>query len=337
MRNVLMLVAFLVAVHVSLAQGTSSKTPSVPRDPPIGSVGTRSAKIENLLKAAEHLEAAGLKEDAERFRRQADHERAAAVVEIEALRAEVEQLRALTAIAQPLLLHVRVFQFSRTKLRALGPVAREEAFPARRSVVDALRENTDDAVISALGTFGSGTACVALAPDDRFFTTLESLAKKGLMKLVADPTIGALSGRSASFHSGGEIPVPESRSLGTTSISWKKYGTQLDFVAIAAPRRMIRLDCRARVSEIDRTLRFVIDGTAVPALRDQEVETSAEVRAGQTLVIGGLVQTYMEAENVELPGSGSTGKSDKNHVVQEIRNEVETLFLLTPELAAATR
>ena len=136
-------------------------------------------KIENLLKAAEHLEAAGLKDDAQRIRRLADHERAAAAAEIEALRAEVEQLRALTSTPQPILLHVRVFQLSRTKLRGLGLQFSEAASHAPRSVVDALGEYTDGRIVSAHGRFGSDTACVALDPNDRFFAALESLAKRG--------------------------------------------------------------------------------------------------------------------------------------------------------------
>ena len=111
------------------------------------------------------------------------------------------------------------------------------------------------------------------------------------MKLLADPTIATASGRPASFHSGGEIPVPEPQSLGTISISWKKYGTQLNFVAVAPPHQVVHLDFRAILSELDTTLSFAIDGTQVPALRSQEVETNAAVGAGQTLVVGGMVQT----------------------------------------------
>ena len=47
-----------------------------------------------------------------------------------------------------------------------------------------------------------------LDPNDRFFSALELLGKKGLVKTLSEPTIGGVSGRPASFHAGGEIPVP---------------------------------------------------------------------------------------------------------------------------------
>ena len=335
MRNLAALVVFLGAVPICLAEQANCPPTASPHEAAKESGSARSAKIEHLLKAAEHLEAAGMKDDAQRIRRQADHERAAAAAEIEALRAEVEQLRALTNTPQPVLLHLRVFQLSRTTLMGLGLRFWKEPRHAPRSVVDALGEYTDGRIVSAHDRFGSATACVALDPDDRFFAALESLAKKGLVKLLSDPTIVAVSGRRASFHSGGEIPVPEQQSNGTISISWKKYGTQLNFVPIALPHQMIRLEFHAISSEIDPTLSFAISGTTVPALRSQEVETNAVVRSGQTLVVGDLVQTRITTRPSAASADRATEKSGQPHDEEEIREEIETVFLLTPELVSA--
>ena len=290
MRTLAALVIFLGAVHICLAEQPNCPPTASPHDAAKES-GPRSMKIENLLKAAEHLEDAGLKDDAQRIRRLADHERAAAAAEIESLRAEVEQLRALTSTPQPILLHVRVFQLSRTKLRGLGLQFSEGglACTAIRGGRIGRVHGWADCQCARPIRFGYGLC--ALDPNDRFFAALESLAKKGLVKLVADPTIATVSGCSASFHSGGEIPVPEQQINGTISISWKKYGTQLDFVAIAVPHQKVRLEFRAELSEIDPTLSFAINGTQVPAVRSQDVNTNAEVRTGQTLVVSGMVQT----------------------------------------------
>ena len=176
-----------------------------------------------------------------------------------------------------------------------------------------------------------------LDPDDRFFAALESLAKKGLVNVLSDPTIVAVSGRSASFHSGGEIPVPEQQSNGTIAISWKNYGTQLDFVPIALPHQMIRLEFRAVSSEIDPTLNFAISGTTVPALRSQEVETNAVVRSGQTLVVGDLVQTRITTRPSAASADRATEKSGQPHDEEEIREEIENRLPVDARIGVGPR
>jgi pilus assembly protein CpaC len=141
-----------------------------------------------------------------------------------------------------------------------------------------------------------------------------------------------VSGRPAFFNAGGEFPILIPQSLGTVSIEYKKYGTQVDFVPIVLGNGTIRLEVRPRVSEIDNTRSVTINGTVVPGLRVREVDTGVEMKAGQTLALAGLVQTRIEADNTgipwlsDLPYLGIPFRKNS-----ELRNEVELLILVTPQ------
>ena len=65
----------------------------------------------------------------------------------------------------------------------------------------------------------------------------------GLVTTLAEPTLTALSGETASFLAGGEFPVPISQSLGSVTIEYKQYGVGLAFTPYRTGRRP-HLDAR---------------------------------------------------------------------------------------------
>ncbi|GAB4127667.1 MAG: pilus assembly protein N-terminal domain-containing protein [Thermogutta sp.] len=241
------------------------------------------------------------------------------------------------------LLHVKVMEVSRTKLRALGfdwtQISGQNI--VRSSVsglisgatgADAVAGTSASAVTSGAETFFFSV----IDGSDAFFGVLEALRQDNLMKVLAEPTLVTVSGRPAFFQVGGEFPIIVPQSLGTVSIEYKKYGTQVDFVPIVLGNGKIRLEVRPRVSEIDTARSVVINSTTVPGLRVREVDTGVEMKAGQTLAIAGLVETRVEAQRRGLPWI-----SDVPYIgvpfrrVVEKTNDVELLILVTPELVSA--
>ncbi len=238
---------------------------------------------------------------------------------------------------QQVLLHVKVMEISRTKSRTLG--------------FDFVQINGDDFVTSGisglLGDFTSSTGLVEatggqtasfgiINNQEAFFGLLEALRKNSLMKILAEPDLVAVSGRPSSFNVGGEFPILVPQSLGTVSIEYKKFGTQLDFVPIVLGNGRIRLEVRPRVSEIDNTRSVIINETAIPGLRVREVETGVEMRSGQTLAIAGLIQTRLENEVRAVPYLGDLpwlGAAFRR--TNSVMNEIELLILVTPELVDA--
>jgi pilus assembly protein CpaC len=230
------------------------------------------------------------------------------------------------------LLNVRVMEVSRTKLRTLGfDFASFVGDDFVVSSVSGLITAFSDAAVSTTTseTFSFGV----LKNGNAFFGVLEALRQNNLAKVLAEPNMVAVSGRAAFFNVGGEFPILVPQSLGTVSVEYKKFGTQVDFIPIVLANGNIRLEVRPRVSEIDPTRSVVINNLTIPGLRTRECETGVELRAGQTLAIAGLVQMREEAETrglpwlMDIPYLGA-GFRRVNHV----ENEIELVILVTPQL-----
>ncbi len=238
---------------------------------------------------------------------------------------------------QQVLLHVKVMEVSRTKMRSLGF---DWSYISGANVVTSGAAGLISAATPANGT-DLASITTAGSPNflfnvingpNTFFGVLEAMRRDNMAKLLAEPTLVTVSGRPASFQSGGEVPVTTGGSLGVPSNTvYKPYGTQVDFVPIVLGNGRIRLEIRPEVSEIDGA-RGTDDQ---PAFRNRRVDTGVEMEAGQTLAIAGLIQTRIESSRQGLPWVSElpyVGAAFRR--TEEERNEVELLILVTPELVA---
>jgi pilus assembly protein CpaC len=234
---------------------------------------------------------------------------------------------------QKVLLHVKVMEVSRTKLRNLGFDC-SATFSAGGFV-----NQTASGVLGfdADGLVDIGRPGIRFGITDdsgNFLGFLEALRQNNLAKLMAEPTLTTLSGRPATFNVGGEIPIPVQQSVGVTTIVWHEFGTRIDFVPIVLGNGVMRLEIRPAVSEVDPSLADPITGT--PGFRLRRADTAVEMKAGQTLAIAGLVQSREEALNrgvpilADLPWFGAPFRR-----VQNTRNEIELLIFVTPEFCEA--
>ena len=234
---------------------------------------------------------------------------------------------------QQVLLHVKVMEVSRTKLRALGFDWTYLSGPTQivSAAAGLIGEVTpalggEPAVVEHTGNFRFNV----VGGSNMFFGVLEAMRHDNMAKLLAEPTLVTVSGRPASFQSGGEVPVTTGGGLGVPANTvYKPYGTQVDFVPIVLGNGRIRLEVRPRVSELDSSRS--VNGT--PGFRVRQVDTGVEMQAGQTLAIAGLIQNRVESSRQgipwvsELPYVGAAFRR-----TQEEMNEVELLILVTPEL-----
>lgn len=237
---------------------------------------------------------------------------------------------------QQVLLHVKVMEISRTKLRNLGfdwtylsGVNQVSSAAAGLLATVTAATGNDPASVTGSGNFMFNV----IDGPTTFFGILEAMRRDNMAKLLAEPTLVTVSGRPASFQSGGEVPVTTGGGLGVPANTvYKPYGTQVDFVPIVLGNGRIRLEIRPEVSEIDAA-RSSSDGQ--PAFRNRKVDTGVELEAGQTLAIAGLIQNRVESSRQglpwvsELPYVGAAFRRD-----HEEMNEVELLILVTPELVA---
>jgi pilus assembly protein CpaC len=145
-----------------------------------------------------------------------------------------------------------------------------------------------------------------------FDAQISVLERKGLLSVLAEPNLVALSGQVASFLAGGEFPVPVSQggeALGGTAITveFKPFGVGLSFTPTVVGKDLMSLVLRTEVSAIDRSLAVfsALPGqVSIPGLRVRRTETTVEVRDGQAFAISGLLQHDFEDAIEQFPWLG---------------------------------
>ncbi|MDP7017827.1 MAG: pilus assembly protein N-terminal domain-containing protein, partial [Pirellulaceae bacterium] len=243
--------------------------------------------------------------------------------------------------AQQVLLHVRVMEVSRTKLRKVGFDwaffnGNDGIVQNAAGLIGDFAINPAGAASFAQSTMGQNVSFGVVDGAGGFFGFLEALRQDNLAKVLAEPTLTTVSGRPASFNVGGEIPILVPQSLGTFSIEYREIGTRVDFVPIVLANGHIRLDVRPTVSEIDPSRSVTVQNVTIPGIRSRWVDTGAEMRSGQTLAVAGLVQTRVEAERkglpvlADLPWVGAMFRRQ-----EETENEIELIITVTPEFVDA--
>ncbi len=237
---------------------------------------------------------------------------------------------------QQILLKVKVMEMSRTKLRRMATdfsvLSNNGGFFS--TGVSGLITNTDVAggVHTITDTAGKAAEFGIVHDNTTFFGFIDWLQQNRIAKILSEPNIMAVSGRPAQFNVGGEIPIVVPQSLGTASIEYKPFGTQIDFLPIVLGNGNIRLEVRPRISEIDDSRSVVIQNFTVPALTVRQVDTAVEMKAGQTFALAGLVQERTEALKRGLPYISDVpivGLPFRK--VEDVTNEIELLIIVTPE------
>jgi len=162
---------------------------------------------------------------------------------------------------------------------------------------------------------------------------LDALKEDGLVKVLAEPTLMALSGQKAKFLAGGEFPVPVPQGLGTVGIEYKPYGVSLSFTPTVLDDNRISMIVEPGVSELDYTNAVTISGTTVPALTIRNVSTVIELGDGQSFAIAGLLQDNITETIGKYPYLGDVpvlGALFRSSQFQ--RNETELVVIVTPHL-----
>jgi pilus assembly protein CpaC len=190
---------------------------------------------------------------------------------------------------------------------------------------------------------GSGTIVnlPILLDNGRISLALEALRTVNLARSLAEPNLVTLNGHPARFLAGGEFPVPVvtgATATGLQGVQFIPFGVQLNFTPYITDKDRIRLQLNAEVSvrDVGTGSNFgtgAVGTTFVPGLTTRNVSTTVEMREGQTLAIGGLLQSNMGAETArvpllgDIPFGGQLFRSDRIDT-----SESELVLLVTPEL-----
>jgi pilus assembly protein CpaC len=126
---------------------------------------------------------------------------------------------------------------------------------------------------------------------------LQALERVGLVHMLAEPNLTAVSGETAKFLAGGEFPVPASRDRdGNVTVEFKQFGVGLSFTPVVLAPGRISLQLSSEVSELSNTGAFTLSGGStsqgltIPALTVRRTATTIELPSGGSFAVAGLMQ-----------------------------------------------
>jgi pilus assembly protein CpaC len=166
---------------------------------------------------------------------------------------------------------------------------------------------------------------------------IDALENQGLVSILAEPNLTAVSGETASFLAGGEFPIPVAQENNKVTIEFKKFGVSLAFTPTLIHGSRISMRVRPEVSQLTTTGSIQVNNFNIPALSTRRAETTVELGSGQAFAIGGLLQDNINHEVRRFPGLGSVpilGSLFRSDSFQ--RNETELVIIVTPYLVRPT-
>lgn len=181
-----------------------------------------------------------------------------------------------------------------------------------------------------------------LTPDGNLTVALDALEAKGVVKTLAEPTLVAMSGDTASFLAGGEIPIPSPQVTGTgaavITVVYQEFGISLAFTPTILRDGMINLAVKPEVSSIDPAFNVNASGFTIPGLKVRRASTTVELRDGESFTIAGLLSdNYQNAVSAfpvlgDIPVLGALFRSPNFQ-----SDKTELVIVITPHLVVARR
>lgn len=174
-------------------------------------------------------------------------------------------------------------------------------------------------------------------PDLNLGATIEALATKGLVQILAEPNVLATNGKLASFLAGGEFPFPvvQNSVNGTANVTiqFREFGIRLNFTPTITPRGTIKLEVNPEVSSLDYANGLVYNGFNVPGIDVRRIKTEIELENNQSFAIAGLLDNRVTENLSKVPGLGDIpilGKLFQSETLS--KSNTELLVVVTPEL-----
>lgn len=236
---------------------------------------------------------------------------------------------------------IRIVEISRNELKSVGSL---------------LAKNTlnTTAAIGSPGSFGgveggSGgfnlLTSTGFLPNTDGYSLLIGKAQRGLLGVIsalqnngyaytlAEPSLVALSGHTASFLAGGEFPYPASNNNGDVKIEYREFGVRLKLTPTVLDNQNIMLKVAPEVSELDFVSGIQTGGVSVPSLRVRRTDTAVQLASGESFIISGLISTRTANSADKFPGLGDIpilGAFFRSTRFE--REDKELIMIVTPHL-----
>lgn len=213
-------------------------------------------------------------------------------------------------------------------------------FPARHGIVGPAIDKFEPSTptISDTGAFFS-----YLSSKYYVQAAIDASRRKGLAKVLAEPTLTALTGQEAQFLSGGEFPIPVPQSganAGAVTIEYKEFGVGVRFLPVVIDSGRINLKLNVAVSELSTQQNVVLavpntsSTFVIPSLTKRSAGTTVELADGQTIGIAGLISDNVREFVDKFPGLGDIPILGTLFRSQEFMSgQTELVVFVTPHLA----
>lgn len=252
--------------------------------------------------------------------------------------------------SEQVMLKVRIVEMQRQIMKQLG-FSHEGTITLQNAALTFSSLNAVNAAAGLAGTSqltnlgGNGQGALDLS--------IQALESTGLVRILAEPNLTAVSGESAKFLAGGEFPVPVGQDDEGTTIEFKEFGVGLGFTPVVLDKGRISLKVSTEVSEVTTDNSFIVPGSTfvdpttgrlttvgsltIPGLSVRRANTTVELPSGGSLVMAGMLQEDLRATIEGVPGLKDTpvlGQLFRSRDFQN--NETELVIMVTPYLVNGT-
>lgn len=237
-----------------------------------------------------------------------------------------------TTSPHQVMLEVKIAEVSKTLLDKLG------ASFAKQTI------NGQNTYTIASNFLSGGSALLSALRIGKASLNIDGQKDDGLVRILAEPNIMAISGQQASFLSGGKIFIPVSQSntngVPVMTLEEKEFGIGVKFTPTVLGSSRVNLKLVSEVSDLSQTGSpfTAINGvtSVIPSLSVRRADTTVQLNDGQSLVIAGLIKNNITEAVKRFPGLGEIpvlGALARSTEFQT--DQTELMFIITPRLVQA--
>lgn len=239
---------------------------------------------------------------------------------------------------QQVMLEVKVAEVNRTEAEKLGfdfQGALRKSGSAWTQIMGGLIGGSPAALLLGKNPVATG---LPFASSEGGSFLIDAEKKDNVIKILAEPNIVAISGQEASFLVGGEIMIPVSSGVGSTvRLQSKQFGVGLIFVPTVLEEGRINLRVNPEVSELVSFQQVASTGlgaiVAVPTFKTRRISTTVQLRDGQSLAIGGLLQDNFKEQIKRFPMLGEVPVLGSLFSSSDfLMDKTELMIIVTPRL-----
>jgi pilus assembly protein CpaC len=197
-------------------------------------------------------------------------------------------------------------------------------------------------ILSRSNFFNQLLGTASIVKGSQYALQADAQNNDGVIRLLAEPNIMAISGQQASFRAGGKIFIPVGRRNDTTggtviTLEEKEFGVGLQFKPTVLEGGRVNLEVAPEVSELQQTGTpfTTVDGatSVLPSMTLRRAQTTVQLNDGQSFMIAGLIQSNTKQSINRFPGLGDIpilGALFRSVEFQQDRSEL--MFVITPRL-----